>query len=195
MVRKFFGFLTTPPTYNLNMSTPSPLTNFAAAAESYIAFIDSFANARPDNLYTTLESHLADLHAAILPVVAETNEKRQRRLEKISLSLEQNKIIRSLTNSVTSNEAAQLYDWHEECWKTENPNDNYCAIRASMLWDDLADIYRDLHTGLTLWKLDTPESKIEASWQWRFNYDSHWGNHLFRASTTVHEIRYHLHKD
>lgn len=28
----------------------SPLANFALVAESYIAFIDSFAHARPENL-------------------------------------------------------------------------------------------------------------------------------------------------
>ena len=173
----------------------SPLTNFAAAAESYIAFIDSFADARPDKLYTALESHLADLHAAILPVFFDTNDPEQPKLEAIGMSHEQWKTIASLLKDFTSNESEQLYKWHEECWKTANPNDNYCAIRASMLWDDLADIYHDLHPGLTLWKLDTPESKIEASWRWRFNFDSHWGNHLFRASTTVHEIRYHLYRD
>lgn len=149
----------------------------------------------PKNLYTTLESHLANLHTTILPVVAETNTKRQRKLEKINMSHEQWKVIASLINGITGDQSTELYEWHEECWKTARPNDNYCAIRASMLWDDLADIYRELYTGLTLWNLSTTESKIEASWKWRFGYDSHWGNHLFRASKTVHEIRYHLYKD
>jgi len=173
---------------------PAALSNFAAAAESYIAFIDTFAHARPENLYSALETHLANLHAAILPVVADTNDPEQPDLEAISMSHTQWKTIAGFIKAITRDETNQLYEWHEECWKTTNPNDNYCAIRASMLWDDLADIYRDLHTGLTLWKLNTPESKIEASWQWRFGYDTHWGNHLFRAAQTIHEIRYHLYQ-
>jgi len=172
-----------------------PLEHFATTAEQYIAFIDSFAHARPDNLYTTLESHLANLYTAILPVVADTNEKRQRKLENIGMSNEQRKAIVDLIYNFTSDETNQLYEWHEECWKTTNPIDNYCAIRASMLWDDLADIYRDLHPGLTLWNLNTTESKIESSWQWRFGYDTHWGNHLFRAAQTIHKIRYYLYGD
>lgn len=181
----------------MTQSTPnqSALLNFALVAKEYCDLIDSLATARPPAFYTTLESLLSKLHVCILPVVAETNNKRQRKLEKISLSREQNGTIRNLINTVTHDEAAQLYEWHIECWKTANPIDNYCAIRASMLWDDLADIYRELHTGLALWNLNTTESKIKASWQWRFGYDNHWGNHLFRATQTIHEIRYHLYQD
>lgn len=168
------------------------ITNFASTAESYIAFIDSFANARPKKLYTILESHLAELHAAILPLIAEINDSEQPDLEAIGMSHAQRNIIAGLIKTATGNETAQLFEWHEECWKITNPIDNHRAIRASMLWDDLADIYWDLHTGLTLWNLNFTESKIEASWQWRYNYDIHWGNHLFRAAQTIHEIRYHL---
>jgi len=173
---------------------PTPLEHFAVVAEQYITFIDSFKAARPDNLYSTLESHLADLHTAILPIFADTNDPEQPKLEAISMSHKQWKVIASLINDITCDQTNRLYEWHEECWNVTNPTDNYCAIRAGALWDDLADIYRDLHTGLTLWKLNTTESKIEASWQWRFNYDAHWGNHLFRAAATIHEARYHLYQ-
>jgi len=62
-----------------------------------------------------------------------------------------------------------------------------------MLFDDLTDIYRELRDGLALWKEATPDAQAEAAWQWRFNYEIHWGEHLFRAMLTVHEIRYQLH--
>ena len=173
---------------------PSPLTNFAAAAESYIAFINSFANARPDKLYTALESHLADLHAAILPVVAGSNEKRHRKLEKIGMSHKQWSVIANHIAEHIAPEVGELFELHNDARPIEELHYQSPAMRADMLFDDLADIYRDIHTGLTLWKLDTPESKIEASWQWRYNYDIHWGNHLFVAALTIHEIRYRLNK-
>ncbi len=69
------------------------------------------------------------------------------------------------------------------------------AIRSDMLWDDLADMYRDLRCGLRLWDMGTVESRIEASWAWRFNYENHWGHHLARAMQSVHEIRYRLNED
>lgn len=171
----------------------SPLANFALVAESYIAFIDSFASARPENLYTTLELHLADLYSTILPVVAEMNEPSLPELEDIGMSHEQWHQISQLIGNTTGDETAQMIKWHE---KIEG-KDSFppSALRAYELFDDLADIYRDLNTGLILWNLDTPESRIEASWKWRYNYDTHWGNHLFRASTTVHEVLYTLHDD
>ena len=61
-----------------------------------------------------------------------------------------------------------------------------------MLFDDLADIYRDVHHGLALWNASTPDAQAEAAWQWRWNYEHHWGEHLFRAMLTVHEVRYQL---
>ena len=69
------------------------------------------------------------------------------------------------------------------------------AFRAGMLWDDLASIYQDLHDGLALWDLGTEDAQAEATWPWRFNYEAHWGEHLFRAMTTVHEARYQLYED
>jgi hypothetical protein len=61
-----------------------------------------------------------------------------------------------------------------------------------MLWDDLADIYRDLKDGLNLWDSNTHDAQREASWKWRTNYEIHWGTHLARATQTIHEIRYRL---
>ena len=171
----------------------SPLTNFATTAERYITFIDSFATARPDNLYSALESLLADLHAAILPVVAEMNDPRQPELEAIDTPHEIWDKVAILVGKTTAAETVKLMEWHE---KIDKPTKKYfppSSLRVYELFDDLADIYSDLHTGLTLWKLDTSESKIEASWQWRHHYDIHWGNHLFRAATTIHEIRYITH--
>jgi Domain of unknown function (DUF5063) len=173
---------------------PSPLEHFATIAEQYIAFIDSFKAARPKSLYTALESHLANLHASILPVVTEMNDPEQPELEAIDMSHGQWEKIANLISARTAPEIGKLFDWHQQGISMKKLHYQSPAMRADGLFDDLADIYRDLHTGLTLWKLDTPESKIEASWQWRYNYDIHWGTHLFQASLTIHEIRYHLHK-
>ena len=179
---------------NLHSTMPSPLEHFATTAEQYIAFIDSFANARPKNLYTTLESLLADLHASILPIVAEMNDPEQPELEAIDMSHEQWKTVAYLISERVAPEIKQLFEWHNQGKSLKKLHHESPAMRVDGLFDDLADIYRDLHTGLTLWKLNTPESKIEASWQWRYNYDIHWGNHLFQAATTIHEARYHLYQ-
>lgn len=75
---------------------------------------------------------------------------------------------------------------------TEHDDDQESLVRAYMLDDDLSDIYRDIRQGLNLYAVDDPEHRAEAVWQWRFGYENHWGAHLFRALTTVHEVRYRL---
>lgn len=73
-------------------------------------------------------------------------------------------------------------------------DDTESAARAWMFYDDLADIYRDLRHGLDLFVCGDPIHCAAAAWEWRFSYESHWGAHLFRALTTVHEVRFLLHE-
>ncbi len=49
---------------------------------------------------------------------------------------------------------------------------------ARALWDDLADIYRDLRRGLHLYESG---QQVDAIWDWRFSYDTHWGKHVVDA--------------
>lgn len=76
----------------------------------------------------------------------------------------------------------ELYALHSES--------ESALIRASMLWDDLADIYRDLQQGIAHYETGESNHIAEAIWQWRWGYEHHWGEHLFRAMITLHEIRY-----
>jgi hypothetical protein len=51
------------------------------------------------------------------------------------------------------------------------------------LTDDLADIYSDVKRGLSLFDAGY---KIEAIWEWRFNFYIHWGVHLTSAQRAIH---------
>ena len=53
------------------------------------------------------------------------------------------------------------------------------------LADDLADIYRDLKAGLSLYERAKP---IDAAWEWRVGFLSHWGQHLVGAQRAIHEF-------
>lgn len=46
------------------------------------------------------------------------------------------------------------------------------------LADDLADIWRDVKTGLLLFRAG---NRAAAAWQWRFLFDVHWGRHATSA--------------
>lgn len=52
------------------------------------------------------------------------------------------------------------------------------------LADDLADIYRDLKSGLLLFEAQHP---LDAAWEWRFGFQTHWGQHLVGAQRPIHE--------
>ncbi|HET6427881.1 MAG TPA: DUF5063 domain-containing protein [Phycisphaerae bacterium] len=169
----------------------SALSAFAALAEEYCTFIESLRSGRPARLYGTLEELLARIHLGILPVEIEMPEKEHRRFQKVRMTDDQYSEAARMIGEAVGKESAALATWHDELRPSDQTGDDYCATRAFMLWDDLADIYRDLHNGVALWKLDTPDALAEAAWEWRFGYESHWGNHLFRAMATVHEARYH----
>ena len=49
--------------------------------------------------------------------------------------------------------------------------------------DDLADIYRDVKEGLHLYDAGRVNSAV---WEWRFNFQIHWGQHLTGAQRAIH---------
>jgi len=52
--------------------------------------------------------------------------------------------------------------------------------------DDLADIYRDLKNGLSLYE----DGCIpEAVWEWKFSFNTHWGRHVVSALHALHCYR------
>ena len=55
---------------------------------------------------------------------------------------------------------------------------------AGSLSDDLADIYLDVNEGLAL--LAAGGSEVDAVWEWRFSFWSHWGTHAADAIRVIH---------
>jgi hypothetical protein len=83
----------------------------------------------------------------------------------------------------------QLRDY-DSYWASEPECEAPTEPGPSSLADDLADIYRDCKTCLTLWDTDAARS-ADAVWEWRFGWSTHWGRHavdaLGRIHTVVHE--------
>ncbi len=51
------------------------------------------------------------------------------------------------------------------------------------LADDLADIYRDLKSGILLYEKGKTN---EALWEWTFSFNAHWGRHAVSALHALH---------
>jgi hypothetical protein len=168
------------------------LVAFASAAGEYCRLVDSFHDGRPASLYAKLEELLARLLSAIVPAEKETPGRSLREYKELAMTQEQYYDLARIIGGVVGQDAAALFQTHGGAKRDATEAEKYCAARAEMLSDDLADIYRDLRHGLSLWELDTPDAQAAAAWQWRFNYEAHWGGHLFRAMATVHEARYQL---
>jgi hypothetical protein len=90
-------------------------------------------------------------------------------------------------------------------WKTvfkrgaELPFDSYWAalqphefdeeqrLRVDSLSDDLADTYRDVLRGLRAYRA----ARLgDASHEWRFGHQSHWGQHAANAVAAIREFRF-----
>ena len=65
---------------------------------------------------------------------------------------------------------------------TFNPGDLEEAPVTGDLADDLADIYRDIKSGLFLHEAG---HTVEAIWDWKQTYMTHWGRHITSA---IHAI-------
>ena len=90
-------------------------------------------------------------------------------------------------NRVRENVARRLsrdYYWAVfEPMELEQPE----AVGGS-LTDDLADVWRDLKPGLALSDGGGTRMVSEAVWQWRFSFETHWGQHAVSAIAALHAL-------
>lgn len=68
-------------------------------------------------------------------------------------------------------------------WEVFDPRELGEPVGGS-LTDDLVDVYRDLRRGLAL----ADVSLAEVVWEWKFSYETHWGNHATDAIRLLHRV-------
>ena len=150
--------------------------DFRSVAESFVAFVDESAEGPRDPLVRELERRIAELYVA-------------------ALSLPQPGELRSTqpTSSMRHDEAASLmrrlsrqlgdYDFYNLVFDPYDFVDS-TPVTGSLA-DDVTDIYRDLKNGLVAY--DAGETE-DAVWEWRFEFDSHWGRHAANALYAIHVL-------
>lgn len=67
-------------------------------------------------------------------------------------------------------------------WELFDPYE-FSDAGAGSLSDDFLDIYRDLAPGLVLYEAGR---EGRAAWEWRFNFEIHWGRHAVAALRALH---------
>ncbi|MCC7408663.1 MAG: DUF5063 domain-containing protein [Phycisphaeraceae bacterium] len=162
---------------------------FAEAAADYCRLIDELCKGRLKDQYRLLETALARLHLAVLPLRWADCVKHT---EQVHVACDFRAVLQALGQTLGEDLRA-IYQSH----MSDEPDaeDKCSADRAFILDDDLAEIYEELHRGLAHWQSGTSLGQSNAVWEWRWCFDQHWGEHLFRAMTTIHELRYDLIKD
>jgi hypothetical protein len=68
-------------------------------------------------------------------------------------------------------------------WEVFDPYVDEAPVAGS-LSDDLLCVYSDVRRGLDLWKSKAP--RAAAIWEWRFHFDTHWGDHAVDALRALH---------
>ncbi len=96
----------------------------------------------------------------------------------------------------TEEERVDKEEWSEAFKATRRlPFDQYAEVFDPLIFppeapvigslaDDLADIYRDVVSGLRAYEQG---NVAEAIWQWRFGLQFHWGAHATGAIRALHE--------
>lgn len=76
----------------------------------------------------------------------------------------------------------QGFEKFESYWEVFDPYKLNQPV-AGYLSDDLLDVYRDVRRGLALWE---SRHDADAIWEWRFSFESHWGDHAVDALRALH---------
>ncbi len=158
---------------------------FREDAVAYCEFIDSLKNGKPEHFYERLITCLSRLAKSADELPTEYYS-RDVENDGHEMTCEEWDEIAHLISDVVNPEIYRLAE--------ANKDDSETISRVCMFWDYLADIYRDLRNGIRLYNLG--EDGIKAAiWQWKEDYNIHWGLHLFDALHTAHRIKHELYED
>lgn len=139
-------------------SSGSVTVSFADAARRYLAYIDQAALLDDGERLRRARLHLSDL------------------IHRASQLPEGNADGPDLPNEARPTE-----------WRSFGEVDEYFTVFdpyveeplvTGSLSDDLLDVYRDLHRGLSLYDSGQVDAAV---WEWKFHFDHHWGYHAVDA--------------
>lgn len=159
---------------------------FGAIAQKYCDIVDSSANFEKTELLAQIYQALPLLiDAAIrLPCADSSEDDGENKLDLGSPAASPARMSDSAWSRLYQSLKEKLGDADLYWTVFDSVKDNQ-AINGSLA-DDIADIYRDLKSGLALKEKISSQNAI---WEWRVGFDSHWGDHAMSALKTIHDIR------
>ncbi len=166
------------------MKFQKELDNFALKTKVFCNWVESKFT-EPDEEMRKAEVLLAELHLAILllPKVNSVWEEIED-LEEIENQSDLEKQLWEKARNKLSDLSIKSY-W--EIFDSSNSEEKEPVY--ALLSDDLADIYSDLKRGLMIYE---QEKLPEAFWEWKFNFEIHWENHLTSAQKVIRDYLWKL---
>ncbi|WP_066073434.1 DUF5063 domain-containing protein [Neobacillus soli] len=140
---------------------------FFLSALKYCSIIENFDSNKENNKFKNLLVSLLDLYskALYLPEVEPKDDK-----------------IPDFDTSVPKINFGQ----YNHYWEVFNPYHLEEPVGAS-LSDDTLDIYKDVKRGIILYE---NKEYLEAIWEWKCNYEIHWGSHAIDAIRVLHSVNF-----
>ncbi|HVH47991.1 MAG TPA: DUF5063 domain-containing protein [Labilithrix sp.] len=74
------------------------------------------------------------------------------------------------------------FEDHDTYWEVYDPYQQEDPVAGSLA-DDVLDVYHDVRKGMWFWEKN---EWADAVWEWRFSFDSHWGDHAVDALRALH---------
>jgi Domain of unknown function (DUF5063) len=154
----------------MDEQTKIKVEKFAEIARRYCAWAESSASETHSEMQMA-QKFLAELNYFVLDL---PDDEFEDDVELEDVSTEQWKLVRERFSNLPVNGYWTIFDpiYDEE----------KVAVYG-MLSDDLGDIYRDIKYGLLLFDAG---HFSEAVWEWRFNFNIHWGRHLLDAQKVIY---------
>lgn len=140
---------------------------FAKAAESFCAWVESSPSAAETEAAAALK-HLSTLYRFALELPEKFGEE------------EPNDIPHEAWQAVYQRFAALPFNHYSQCF---DPCETTAEAVTADLADDLADTWRDLKRGLSLFGAGHVDSAV---WEWRESFWQHWGQHASGGIYALH---------
>ena len=163
------------------LSTNPAVLGFHEAATACCQLIRAHRETEFGAFLASLERTLVRLYAAALEL-PDVDAESEELLPTAGTSEERMVLFQSL------NAYLEPYSYYWEVYDPIVRQDG--DILAGGLGDDLSDIYYDLRTGLEVWNPRDPIRTADVVWDWRFGFESHWGQHLVDGLRALHWMRH-----
>lgn len=153
--------------------------DFYKSATDYCNFIDNYSKQSQIDFLKIARQKLLKLYDKALDlqwVDLQSNIEYAERLD--------DKEFKSILSFLADKLDDKRYYWHVFDPTNHTDTEPVCGD----LVDDLSDIYKDIKYSIMIYSLDREDCKENALWQFKFDFDKHWGDHCINALTGIHFI-------